>query len=159
MDGNFATDHAIQESPLQIRKEFCNCIVMCAGENDDTTGKIQYSDKKVFDITYVYMFSTKAILGYFSFKDREAWKSSVRGRSGKIPFSAHLAVSYAEKVLTPRECLGIFFKGSASVQTITADEDCPQCALLFSNIASSENVMLQYWPVSQSVALGWPLLL
>lgn len=107
----------------------------------------------------VYVFSTKAILGHFSFKDREAWKSLCEGRRGKSPFSAHLALSYAEKVLTPCECLWFFFKGSAAVQTITADEDCPQRALLFSNVASSENMMLQYWPVSQSVALRWLLLL
>lgn len=71
------------------------------------------------------MFSTKAILGLFSFNDREAWKSLCEGKEQKSPFSAHLAVSYAEKVLTQRESLWFFFKGSASVQTITADEDCP----------------------------------
>lgn len=83
----------------------------------------------------------------------------MRGMSRKSLFSACLALSYATKVLTPHEGLWVFFKGSASVQPATADEDCPQCALLFSNVASSENMMLQYWPVSQSVALGCLLLL
>lgn len=42
VDGNFATGHAIQESPLQTREEFCNCIVMYAGENDNKMGRIWY---------------------------------------------------------------------------------------------------------------------
>lgn len=51
----------------------------------------------------------------------------------EVSHPVHLAVSYAEKIFPPLESLWFFFKGSASVQTSTADEDCPQCALLFSN--------------------------
>lgn len=47
--------------------------------------------------------------------------------------------------------LWFFSKGAVSVQTTPAD--CPRCALLFSSKTSSENVILQCWPV-QSVSLS-----
>jgi len=68
-------------------------------------------------------------MSHFSSSTEKPGKDSVRGRSRRSPFSAHLAVSYTEKVLTLCECLWFFFKASASVQTITTDEDCLQCAL------------------------------
>lgn len=39
VDGNFAADKVIQESPLQTCKEFCNCSAVCAEENDNPMGK------------------------------------------------------------------------------------------------------------------------
>lgn len=82
VDGNFATDCSTQEPSLQTCKEFSNQIVIYAGEDDNTRGKIWCLDKWTIDTASAYIFSTKATSGHLSFKDREACE----GKEQKEPF-------------------------------------------------------------------------
>lgn len=91
VDGNFATDCSTQEPSLQTCKEFSNRIVIYAGEDDNTTGKIWCLDKWTIDTASAYIFSTKATSGHLSCKDREACERKEQKKPFFCPY-AHMLI-------------------------------------------------------------------